>query len=233
MRACANAVVLAAVAASLHAAAGAQTRIRDNAARIPSSASLTGERGADAQKVLNAYAACVVKRSRRGVEAYLNQLPGTPTAGPALMKLMTDSCLDAGELKFKAPLIRGALFESLYRTDAKLLKPTNLETVAAIDYARGASPPLSDGTRLHLGLLDFSDCVVRNSPDGARELVTSKVASAGETVALGKLGQSFNACLSKDVELKFSRPILRGVVAEALYRLSAAGSGYPMFAKSN
>ena len=211
----------------------AQTRIPDRAAKVPSSVARTGARAADAQRVLNSYAKCVVNKSRRGVESYLSILPGTANAGPALLKLMTDECLDSGDLRFKPPLIRGALFESLYQADLKWLKTSNLKAAPAIDYSSGAPSAMSDGTKFHLGLLDFADCIVRSAPDEVLGLLGTKVASAAEAASFGGLGPTMNACLTKDVSLTFSRPILRGVLAESLYRLSAANAGHPMSAKSN
>lgn len=215
------------------AAGHAQSRVADPAAKLPSSVGEIAVKNADAVRVLNAYAACVVKTNRRGVERALSTASGAPGSDPAMLKLMTQDCLDSGELRFKPSLIRGAFFEQLYRTDAVLLKIQDLKAAPSVDYRLGAPMPYSNGLTLHLGLMDFADCVVRAVPASAQSLVLSRVASSQETNAFADLSPRFRSCLTDGVELEFSRPVLRGVVAEALYRVSAANAGYAMFAKKN
>lgn len=212
-----------AIAACLPAPAVAQ-----DATRIPDPAAVPREVGKErqareAQRVMNEYGACVVKTARRRAEAAVREFPGTNRAGETMLDLATSDCLMHGELRFKPRLLRATLFEALYEADFKV-RPADISAVSQIDYFVGAADPSDEKVREQVALRQFADCVARANPKGARDLILSKVGEKPEQVAFNELMPVFGQCLRQGIELEFSRPVLRGLVAETMYRLSQAAA---------
>ncbi len=181
-----------------------------------------------AQRVMNEFSTCTYRRWPRKSEQFLAMFPNSPEAGRAGLALASDLCLDNGQLRFKYTLFRGALFEALYMSRFRARPAADIEHAPAIDYSLGATPETNPASVVtETALRNFADCVVRANPGAARALILSKVTSKEESAAFATLQTGLNACLSRGVELSFSRPILRGLVAEVLYRLSAAKAGLP------
>ena len=67
-------------------------------------------------------------------------------------------------------------------------------------------------------LLTFTGCLVRKKPDLTRELVLAPVGSKQEQAALAQLTPFLSGCTYQGVTLRFTRPMLYGLIAEALYR---------------
>lgn len=184
-----------------------------------------------AQKVMNLYAGCLVKLRRRQVEKYLSRPPLGPETYKEGSKLSNDACMYHGTLRFRLEVLRGVLFENLYRADFKNTERFDFSAVPVIDYTGGVIAPLPQETELHAALIGFSDCAVRKNPVVTRDLIMSEVASKKEAAAFQQLAPKLGDCLIEGVELKFSRAVLRGAIAEALYRLTAAAQ--PVLAKND
>jgi hypothetical protein len=172
---------------------------------------------------MNDYGACVVKNARRRVEAALKIFPGTKESYDAMLKLATSECIMHGTLRFKVELLRGSLFDALYDADFKSV-PVNVISAPQIDYFASAPDSSSEEVRQQVGLRQFADCIVRTNPTSTRSLVTSEVGSGTERVAFEQLMPAASQCLTKGAEVRFSRPMLRGLVAETIYRLSQAAA---------
>ena len=171
---------------------------------------------------MNDYSACIVRGWRRATEDYLRLVPGTEQSRRATMKLAKDTCLSRGQLKFNSPLFRGGLFEALYAMDFGRSAPPGVAAAPAIAYPTVADPNPPAAAKVYPVLIAFADCVARADPAAARQLILSRVASASETTAFTSLMPRLRGCLPTGSELKFSRPMLRGYIAESLYRLSSA-----------
>jgi hypothetical protein len=128
-------------------------------------------------------------------------------------------------LRFRQSIFRGTLYESLYRADYARGRAVDIASAPQIAYVTGDPATWTQGQREWLGLQDFADCVVRAKPAEARALVMSEVETAAEGRALASIGPALGPCLVQGVETRFSRPILRGLIAESLYRLTAAVAG--------
>jgi len=82
-------------------------------------------------------------------------------------------------------------------------------------------------------VLVFGDCVATLDPAETRAFVLARPATAAENEAVAKLGASFGRCLAPGNEAKFSKTVLQGALAEALYRRSAASAASAELAETN
>jgi hypothetical protein len=174
------------------------------------------------QRTMNKYAGCLLRTFRKRALAFLRLPPASYEAMLAARKLATGWCLREGALSFRFQLLRGGLYEALYEEQFERAGAAGLTAVPPVDYSGGNPTPLSDETAFAIALVQFADCVVRANPTASRALILSKVTSDEEKAAFASLTPHLGGCLVSGTQLKFSRPMLRGFVAEALYRLSAA-----------
>jgi hypothetical protein len=181
-----------------------------------------GEDSAEAQRILVVFSRCVVLRNRRGVERFLALIPGSPDWSRAGARIATSDCLYNGQLRFQPPMFRGALYEALYRIDFRARPIPDLAAAPAVDYAGADTASLNETQRGWVALQSFADCVVRAAPSAARALVLSGIGASEERRAFALVTPALGPCLVAGVELRFSRPVLRGLISESLYRLTAA-----------
>jgi hypothetical protein len=66
--------------------------------------------------------------------------------------------------------------------------------------------------------------VVRNEPVQARALISSSIATSREARALAAIEPRLHSCQAPLPPVPFSAEMVRGTVAESLYRLTAASS---------
>ena len=184
----------------------------------------TGNPGASApqaedQRVINDFARCVVKIRPRSVEAAIKTFPGSAEASNALGKVLDPACMPDGEVNPDPILLRGGLYEALYEAEFGTRGPLALPAGLKVDYAQGSdlTKPAEAG---QVVLRQFADCVVRANTGSAHRLVLSKVGSTEEEAAFDALAPTLGPCLQKDATIKVSRPVLRSLIAETLYRLS-------------
>ncbi|EIZ78474.1 hypothetical protein WSK_2918 [Novosphingobium sp. Rr 2-17] len=185
-------------------------------AEIPSSNLSAQDR---ARATIAAFSTCLVLRSRVAVERVLS-LPATDMATTkALSNLATSDCLRAGKLGMAPSLLRGGLFNALYRKDFLRTPPPLYNK--ALNYHLDVSDPTSPSAQSYIALHEFADCVVRSNPVDSRTVVISSVASAQETAGYSRLGPSLSGCITVGQNLSFSKTVLSGIISEALYRQSA------------
>ena len=163
---------------------------------------------------LSEYAYCAVHRHWSMVQQALALPPLLPSTGQRMLATVGDECWNNSGLTASNGVLRGALFAALYQHDYEHAK---LDVSLPVDYSRDVGTETS-GARNYIALHLFADCVVRQSPEDSRELVLSPPAGPAEAAAFAKLGPRFSACLTKGQNLRFSPPVLSGLIAEALYR---------------
>jgi hypothetical protein len=203
---------------------GTGTRVPDP--NRPAQVSDAGRGGdaAEGRRAMHAYANCVVASDRRGVEAFLAVPPGTPEWSRLGSRIATSACLQGGDMRFQPSIFRGALYDALYRVDYARRRPVNVAEAPEIAYLTGTPETWTEAQRGWLGLQDFGDCVVRAKPAESRALMLSEVEAAEEGRAFTAIAPALGPCLVQGAQVRFSRPILRGLIAESLYRLTAAGT---------
>lgn len=169
--------------------------------------------------VMYRYAQCVIGNRPARAERYLATLPGSPEAEEAARRLATNACLDAGQMRFSEPLFRAGVYDVAYRMRFAKDGPVDFAAAPAIDYLAGRGPALSDEERHAVGVRHLADCTVRTAPATSRALLLSRVASRAEAAGFDALAPAMGECL-RDGQLRFSKAMFRGMIGEALYRLS-------------
>lgn len=187
----------------------------------------------EAQAGLDRYADCLVaKRGMRGkLDAYVRAIPGSPAVA-ALGKAAWDPrCAvravsgDTGvQLEIRHDTMRQALFGSMYRRDFGTASPPIAADAPPLSLANefdGAPGDLSPEFR---GYRALGDCVVRAEPAGARAWIIAPFNTPAAKLAQTTVVQALGGCLTAEQTVAIAPYTLRGIVAEALYRLTAAGA---------
>jgi hypothetical protein len=182
--------------------------------------------GLEAQRILYNYGACLAKARRKQVEMFLATSPFTAKSDRTARKIASDECLMEGELSFPSETLRGPLYQELYRMDFGGNVPANVASAPALDYA-SSHGEVAAADPIHANLRTFADCAVRRDPAAARDFILSNVGSAGESAALQRMMAPMSSCIVQGDTVKMTRPLIRGAVAEVLYRLTAAATGRP------
>ncbi|MBO9623082.1 MAG: hypothetical protein J7500_10265 [Sphingomonas sp.] len=162
-----------------------------------------------ARDTMNRYGICVVRMKSVAVKRALSK-PSDEAIDAALAKIAISECLGSGELTMSRPLFRGAVYRALYIRDFGQVS----QAPAAV-----AEPAVTTSANL---LQSFGDCVVVADPDDARALVLATAATQTERSAIARLGPALGSCVAPKNQMRFSRAVLQGVLAEALYKRAAA-----------
>lgn len=202
------------------------TRIGDGTADYSLNA-LDRDPEVTARRTMSKYATCVVNKRSEKVREALRLFPKSSAEQRKLLKLAIQDCLAKGELTFVPALFRSALFEAMYKSDFRNDPIAGLAELPPIDYAANAPTKTDENSGLSaadissaIALRQFADCVVRADPVSSRTLIMTDVASADENAAFAELSPKLGPCLPETLELAFGKPVLRGLLAETLYRLS-------------
>jgi hypothetical protein len=185
----------------------------------------------EAIRLMYSFAICSVRRHRHETEQFIALEPDSRESRDAGFRMIGDDCLDTRDsdneisLRFSWRLFRGGVFEALYKRDFRNEAPTAFADVPALvmpHSRREMEPRVRAWNTVRLG---FGECVVRSGPAQSRSLILSEVAGADETAAFDALMPHFADCTAPGAQSHYSRPALRGIVAEALYRLSVGARG--------
>ena len=183
--------------------------------------------GADEpRQTMATYTACLVNRLGYKLRAALDMPVGSSDTNTTMTTLNDPDCLPGDyiggiSLKFKPILMRGGLFEAFYIKDFGNAAAATFDDVPLIIYPAGNASSNVEAARYSLQM-DIGDCVVRKAPAEARTLLNTKVASGAEGAAITALVPALSACATKGQTVSLSRSIVRGMIAEPLYRLTAA-----------
>ena len=184
-------------------------------------------RGRDAaRQTMEQFIACLVSRNS-GRAIALAELPVDSAQYQRIARNMydniDDACLSgAGRLSFSENLFRGALFQALYEREFGADGPTAFSPGTASGYRQIYPETLSAQARTAIALESFGECVARADADGARAFLRQLPGSSGEGEVINALRPRFAACIPVDNTIRFSASVLKGAVAEGLYRLSVA-----------
>jgi hypothetical protein len=170
---------------------------------------------------LPAYAACLVEHDRAEIERVIARFPDEKEQ-TALWRLADADCLSSGELTMTDQLLRGALYAELYRRSYAYHAPSIAG--ASIDWWADTAAQEPAAANNFVALRQFAECLVQKHPEESRQLMLVPPRSRREDEALGAMTPDMGPCLVAGAELKFSKPVLEGLIAEALYRLSVKGA---------
>lgn len=216
-------LLLALCALSLSGAAQAQT-ITEEATRQ------------EALRTVARFGACLVGGHRSQVVQIMEAAPGSEreaglvrelaNVGGVCLTRASRSAADQVRLAIQPATWRGPLAEALYRRDFIALghpRPFAREFASLPDLvalAGDAAVPTQVLGGVLLGA--FAHCVVEAAPADALALIDTLAASPQERAAIDRLSPRFGPCFPGGRTMRINRPMLRGFIAEAVYRYSVA-----------
>ncbi len=180
------------------------------------------EKRRSAVRELAIFAQCVVRNDERRVNAYLRMSPGSPEYGKAGQRLADGTCLSANiaTLRMDPELMRWAFYDALYGWRFGKAAPTAPVTPAPLDFAAERDNMNEQQRQQYAFLRDFGDCVVRKDSATVHRILAAPTYSDAEKSAFGALSPVLGSCLpGNGNQTKFSRPSMRGILAEAAYKL--------------
>jgi hypothetical protein len=171
---------------------------------------------------LVAAAACVIGRNAAAADPLFATAPFSAEEGRRTVRLLGDMqrCVHRPTLASSGPLIRGALAEAAF--EARFPAPQ-----AARDPALGTAPLF----RVELATTfanaasfapayALAECTARQHPELVRALLATEPASPAAQAAFTALNPAFGACVTPGAQLNVDGRMLRGLLAENLYRWS-------------
>jgi hypothetical protein len=183
----------------------------------------------EAVRTMYGFATCSVRRHRYEAEQFTRLEPDSPESRAMGQRMIGSGCLETSDmgdgdsavsLRFSWRLFRGGVFEALYRRDFRSEAPAAFHGVPALVMPQ-SSEKLHPGTRAwNIVRLGFGECVARSAPAISRALILSEASGAEEAAAFAALMPHLADCTAPGAQSRYSHPALRGIVAEALYRLS-------------
>lgn len=196
---------------------------------------LAGENANDARVAVDLYAACLIEKNGYRIRPLLDQPVGDRREGERWLSVLKTGCLDkstvgpkyedAVQMRFSPVVIRGAIFEALLAKDyAAAPKQETFDDVSSISYAAQAKQP-STSEAAYAVAMDIGECSVRKAPALSYALLESDIATKGEMTATKALLPTLGACTPAGVTMEFSLSVIRGMIAEPMYRLTKAKLG--------
>lgn len=179
-----------------------------------------------ARRTMEAFAACVVSRQNGRVTAMSRLRIDSEQYARMYRNLFDnegDECLaGSGTLNFSPTLLRGGIFQALYAREFRNGAPTDFTAVQSSGYREMYEGELHPEVRSALALEQFGECVARADAAGVQTLLRQIAGSAGERAAIQALTPRFAACIPRSETIRFSPSVLKGALAEGIYRLSVA-----------
>jgi len=185
-------------------------------------ASTFGRTTTDARRTTRQFGTCVIARSPKLAQQVVEAPVVTPNYSKMLNRLAADDCLGEGELRVPWLLMRTALFEALYVDQFGRGGPTDFKAVPSINHLAGYTGEIPGWAGNVIALARFGECLSRADPANARALLMNLPGSASENQSFAALTPRLGGCVLKGEKLTFSRSVIRGAVAEGMYRLSRA-----------
>ncbi len=192
------------------------------AAAVPNDIAARREARDVTTRRMHEFTRCIVERQYEAAKRLIETEPQSRTHNARANNLMWPACLEgAVRMRFQPHILRAGLYEWLYRRDFAD-QDVSLDRVPAIGYPWSPSS-ISAAARESIGsVLARGECVVRGAPAAARALMLTDVTGEAEQQAFEALRPQLVACVGEQEIDAQSRPVLRGMIAEAFYHLSLA-----------
>lgn len=198
------------------------TLIKHKAAQIDDVRTKAGARLAGEQ-----FGACLLDRSFGRVSKWTELPVGSPDYYKMIDSLIDveDACISNGQISFSRNVLRGAIFQSLYlRTYGKRPLPSFAPDISTKyrDLYPASATDMDVEARQILALEQFGECVSKADPETVRRLLLSTSNSSAEGEIFATLAPRFSGCIVAGENLTFSKLILKGALAEGMFRLTRA-----------
>ena len=169
---------------------------------------------------LVAAAACLIARNQAAADPLFATAPFSAQERQAAVRLIGDMqrCGHRAAISSSAPLIRGAFAEAAL--EARFAAPQAART-PALDAAPLFRADLATANAATFApAYALAECTSRQHPELVRALLATEPASAEAGAAFTALNPAFRACLTPGAQLNVDGRMLRGLLAETLYRWS-------------
>lgn len=176
------------------------------------------------RKTLEIFSVCVLQRAYNRVTKMVDMRVDIPEYVKQMNSISSgyDDCLSGGDFVIGNGLFRGGLFRALYMREFKLDGPVVFNPEVKTGYSDRYPEPFSDEARSSIAMTNFAECVARADGANVRLLVGSVAGSSVETSAIQALAPKLGPCIAAGNQIRFTKPILKGALAEGIYRLSMA-----------
>lgn len=175
-----------------------------------------------AQRVMQAYAACVVRDRPGWAEAMIALPYQTPEQRNAVRRAQTgyQDCMGYSglELRFSADILLGAMAEYLIESRYRSAALDGISQLSDEAISGGALAPRNT-------IEDIALCVVRRNPTGVRALLGTVAGSQDERAAAQGFAADLVPCAAQGQTVTFGISSLRSVLAVTLYRVLSAPPG--------
>ncbi len=179
-----------------------------------------------ARLTMRDFAACLVDRAPGRTAKLLKAAVDSPEyiqMSKNLFERWNDECIADGQLRFAQPLLMGSLFDAAYAHDFASAPAANFLGTTDSGYVALHPKPYSSHVASALALEQFGECVARAQPATVRQLLAAAPGTTSEKQAFADITPALGPCLPTG-DFAFSRDILRGALAEGIYRLSKAAA---------
>jgi hypothetical protein len=199
-------------------------------ASIASAQEATNYPTGEAEQMMARFSQCIVRTANaRALHRFLRIVPTDPAFQIEGRRLARDLCAPrvpggVTRLSFRLNLFRSALYSALYRRDFGASVPPDLSSVPPLTFSSEFDGPAADipaGMRI---LRALGDCAARGDARSVHALLMTEIGSREEQPAIAAVLPAMQHCLPENQQLGFGRGMLRGILAEALYKLRSAAS---------
>jgi hypothetical protein len=189
----------------------------------------------EARAAVDKYAACIVQQNGYRVRPLLDQPVGDKGEGARWIDVLKTKCIDQAtvgdkfadqaQMRFSPLVIRGAVFEALLAKDyGNVANVDSFDEVTSVKYApQGAQP--SSAEAAYALAMDIGECTVRKATGASYAFLATTVGAKDERAATKTLVPIIGTCTPSGVTMEFSMSVIRGMIAEPMYRLTKAKMG--------
>jgi hypothetical protein len=188
--------------------------------------------GKNSEVLMAEYVKCVADAKQSMVQKYLSTVPDSENSKKAYKPLIVSQCFNRqsfnlSELRFEDTLFRASFFDYLYRKNQAASKKFDFSTLPPAEYSSEYDGKTANLPGVTVVQRKFGDCVVRQAGQEVDTLLSVDIWAPEEKIRISSISSTMGTCLPDGAELKFSRTLLRGTLAESMYkfqqRLSQSG----------
>jgi hypothetical protein len=207
----------------------------DETARAPAEGEQVRQHApAEAERAMAQFSRCTVDNGslRRRAERFVRLIPGRPDYSAEAVAIATSRCVPLqtdgqATMRFPPVLFRSALFSAFYRREFARTAPADMGSVPPLSLANEFEGDVATLPQELRFIRAIGDCAARADTARVHALLRTEVGSDEERPALDAAIPVLSSCLPAGRELRFSRGMLRGILAEGLYKLRKAAAARP------
>ncbi len=175
-----------------------------------------------AEQTMRDFARCVVNNKKR--EAKAIEFLRVPDNDPRQMvlgkEIAVGGCAPPGsQMRFQPDLFSRSVYTALYRKYYSKTQPSSANWTEPTDYQSEYAVMTTPVSKVQLALRAFADCTASGDLAAAHRFAVSEMRGDEEKAALPGVMVHMQKCLPEGTQLRFSRTVLKGLVAESLYKM--------------